>query len=115
GHVRPDHRAVRRAWRDADHHAAGDVATLARSGRERCRKPVRPGRRPAGRPGGRSLRVTKADAVAVILLIGITIYAVFGGADFGAGLWSLLAGGGDRGRAPPGVIDGAMRSVCEGA
>ena len=41
--------------------------------------------------------MTKADAVAVILLIGITIYAVFGGADFGAGLWSLLAGGGDRG------------------
>ena len=31
--------------------------------------------------------------------IGATMYAVFGGADFGAGLWSLLAGGGERGRA----------------
>ena len=37
--------------------------------------------------------MSRADAVAVILLIGVTMYAVFGGADFGAGLWSLLAGG----------------------
>ena len=28
------------------------------------------------------------------------MYAVFAGADFGAGFWSLLAGGGDRGRRP---------------
>jgi cytochrome bd ubiquinol oxidase subunit II len=57
--------------------------------------------------------VTKADAVAVILLIGITIYAVFGGADFGAGLWSLLAGGGDRGRRPRELIDWAIGPVWE--
>ena len=44
--------------------------------------------------------MSRADAVAVILLIGVTMYAVFGGADFGAGLWSLLAGGGGRGRRP---------------
>ena len=44
--------------------------------------------------------MNKADAVAVILLVGVTMYAAFGGADFGAGLWSLLAGGGDRGRRP---------------
>ena len=31
-------------------------------------------------------------------LVGATMYAVFGGADFGAGLWSLLAGSGERGR-----------------
>jgi cytochrome d ubiquinol oxidase subunit II len=30
---------------------------------------------------------------------GVTAYAVFGGADFGAGFWSLFAGGGDRGGA----------------
>ena len=42
--------------------------------------------------------MSKADAVAVVLWIGATMYAVFGGADFGAGLWSLLAGGGNRGR-----------------
>ena len=57
--------------------------------------------------------MSKADAVAVILLIGITMYAVFGGADFGAGLWSLLAGGGDRGRRPRELIDWAIGPVWE--
>ena len=40
--------------------------------------------------------MTLANAVAVVLVVGVTMYAVFGGADFGAGLWSLLAGGGER-------------------
>jgi cytochrome d ubiquinol oxidase subunit II len=35
--------------------------------------------------------VTLANAVAVVLIVGITMYAVFGGADFGAGFWSLFA------------------------
>ena len=39
--------------------------------------------------------MTLANAVAVILVAGITMYAVFGGADFGGGFWSLLAGGGN--------------------
>jgi cytochrome d ubiquinol oxidase subunit II len=33
------------------------------------------------------------DAVAVVLMVGIVAYAVFGGADFGAGFWDLTAGG----------------------
>jgi cytochrome d ubiquinol oxidase subunit II len=37
--------------------------------------------------------VSKAEAVAVILMAGIALYAVFGGADFGAGVWSLLSRG----------------------
>jgi cytochrome d ubiquinol oxidase subunit II len=41
--------------------------------------------------------VSKQEAVAVILWIGVTLYAVFGGADFGAGVWDLLAGHGQRG------------------
>ena len=57
--------------------------------------------------------MSKADAVAVVLLIGVTMYAVFGGADFGAGLWSLLAGGGDRGRRPRELIDWAIGPVWE--
>jgi cytochrome bd ubiquinol oxidase subunit II len=57
--------------------------------------------------------VSKADAVAVILLIGVTLYAVFGGADFGAGLWSLLAGGGERGRRPRELVDWAIGPVWE--
>ena len=35
--------------------------------------------------------MSKADAVAAILWVGATLYAVFGGADFGAGFWALLA------------------------
>src|SRR5215211_646866 len=41
------------------------------------------------------------------------MYAVFGGADFGAGLWSLLAGGGARGRRPRELIDWAIGTVWE--
>ena len=32
------------------------------------------------------------DAVAVVLFVAVTTYAVFGGADFGAGFWDLVAG-----------------------
>src|SRR3954466_11731852 len=33
----------------------------------------------------------------VLILAGLVLYVVFGGADFGAGLWQLLAGGSERG------------------
>jgi cytochrome d ubiquinol oxidase subunit II len=35
--------------------------------------------------------VSTADVCAGILWLGVTIYAIFGGADFGAGIWDLLA------------------------
>src|SRR6187200_614562 len=57
--------------------------------------------------------MNKADAVAGVLWIGVTFYAVFGGADFGAGLWSLLAGGGEGGRRPRELIDWAIGPVWE--
>jgi cytochrome d ubiquinol oxidase subunit II len=57
--------------------------------------------------------VSSAEAVAIVLWIGATMYAVFGGADFGAGVWSLLAGGGDRGRRPRELIDWAIGPVWE--
>jgi cytochrome bd ubiquinol oxidase subunit II len=57
--------------------------------------------------------VTLANAVAVVLVVGATMYAVFGGADFGAGFWSLLAGGGERGRRPRELIDWAIGPVWE--
>ncbi len=38
--------------------------------------------------------MSKADAVAAILFLGATLYAVFAGADFGGGMWDLLAGRG---------------------
>jgi cytochrome d ubiquinol oxidase subunit II len=57
--------------------------------------------------------VSTADAVAAVLWVGVTLYAVFGGADFGAGLWALLAGGGERGRRPRELIDWAIGPVWE--
>jgi cytochrome d ubiquinol oxidase subunit II len=55
-----------------------------------------------------------SDAVGAILLAGITLYAVFGGADFGGGLWDLLAGTTARGRAPRALIDESITPVWEG-
>jgi cytochrome bd ubiquinol oxidase subunit II len=34
----------------------------------------------------------------VIVLVGLILYTVLAGADFGAGFWQLIAGGGERGR-----------------
>ena len=57
--------------------------------------------------------MSKADVCAAILWIGATLYAVFGGADFGAGFWSLVAGGDSRGRRARGLIDWAIGPVWE--
>ena len=57
--------------------------------------------------------MSTADAVAVVLWVGATMYAVFGGADFGAGFWSLVAGGGERGRRARELIDWAIGPVWE--
>ena len=93
--------------------AARDVAALARARTTRttaCRT-ARTGA--AARPRAGDGRMSEADAVAAVLWIGATLYAVFGGADFGAGFWSLLAGGGDRGRRPRELIDWAIGPVWE--
>src|SRR5260221_9889762 len=47
----------------------------------------------------------EAIAVAAILFVVIAAYALFGGADFGGGIWDLLAGSAERGAAPRGLID----------
>ena len=57
--------------------------------------------------------MSSADAVAGVLWIGVTAYAVFGGADFGAGFWSLVAGRGERGRRARELIDWAIGPVWE--
>lgn len=51
--------------------------------------------------------------VAVGLLLGVVAYAVFGGADFGAGFWDLTAGGAVRGRRPRALIDHTLGPVWE--
>lgn len=52
-------------------------------------------------------------AVAVVLLLAVVTYSVFGGADFGAGFWDLTAGGADRGARPRAVIEGSIGPVWE--
>jgi len=54
-----------------------------------------------------------STAVAVILFVGVTAYALFGGADFGAGFWDLVAGGAERGERPRAVIDHSIGPVWE--
>ena len=54
-----------------------------------------------------------SDVVAVILMFGITAYALFGGADFGAGFWDLFAGGAKRGARPRAVIAHSIGPVWE--
>ena len=57
--------------------------------------------------------MSSADAVAGVLWVGLTLYAVFAGADFGAGFWALLAGTGERGKRPRALIDWAIGPVWE--
>jgi cytochrome bd ubiquinol oxidase subunit II len=55
----------------------------------------------------------EAIAVAAILLVVLAAYALFGGADFGGGIWDLLAGGAERGEAPRELIDESITPVWE--
>ncbi len=57
--------------------------------------------------------MSKADVCAAILWIGATLYAVFGGADFGAGFWSLVSGRGERSERARRLIDSAIGPVWE--
>ena len=54
-----------------------------------------------------------SDVVAVILMVGVVAYAVFGGADFGAGFWDLIAGGAERGERPRAVAAHSIGPVWE--
>ena len=54
-----------------------------------------------------------STTAAIILFAAITTYAIFGGADFGAGFWDLVAGGAQRGQRPRDVIDHSIGPVWE--
>jgi cytochrome d ubiquinol oxidase subunit II len=54
-----------------------------------------------------------STTAAIILFAAVATYAIFGGADFGAGFWDLVAGGTDRGERPREVIDHAIAPVWE--
>jgi len=55
----------------------------------------------------------EAIAVAAILVVVMTAYALFGGADFGGGIWDLLAGSTEHGAAPRKLIDESITPVWE--
>src|SRR5262245_60119645 len=57
--------------------------------------------------------MTRADICAVILWVGGTLYAVFGGSDFGAGFWDLIAGDAEKGRRPRALIERSLTPVWE--
>jgi cytochrome bd ubiquinol oxidase subunit II len=57
--------------------------------------------------------MSSADVCAAILWFGVTLYAIFGGADFGAGVWDLLAGRGERAEKVRGQIDRSIGPVWE--
>jgi cytochrome d ubiquinol oxidase subunit II len=57
--------------------------------------------------------VTTVELTAIVLWLGVTAYAVFGGADFGAGFWDLVAGGREEGRRPRALIAESIGPVWE--
>ncbi|MGY1712538.1 cytochrome d ubiquinol oxidase subunit II [Geodermatophilus sp. SYSU D00758] len=54
-----------------------------------------------------------AEVALGLLWLGVVAYVVFGGADFGAGIWDLLAGRGDRGRRRRDLIEHVIGPVWE--
>ena len=57
--------------------------------------------------------VSLAEVVLGIMFVGLVAYALFAGADFGAGIWDLLAGGTRGGARPRAVIEHAIGPVWE--
>ena len=57
--------------------------------------------------------MTLAIACLVIVMAGLAAYAVLAGADFGAGVWDLTAGGAERGGRVRGMVQRSMSPVWE--
>ena len=54
-----------------------------------------------------------AEALLALMWVGVTLYAVFAGADFGAGAWDLLAGGPEEGAERRARIERSIAPVWE--
>jgi cytochrome d ubiquinol oxidase subunit II len=57
--------------------------------------------------------MTLAEAVLGAAFAGLVAYALFGGADFGGGVWDLLAGGSERGRRARERVERSIGPVWE--
>lgn len=53
------------------------------------------------------------DSIAAILFLGVIAYTVFGGADFGSGVWDLTAGGPRKGGPLRALVDRSIGPVWE--
>src|SRR5215217_9446648 len=54
-----------------------------------------------------------AEVALALAMLGLTAYAVLGGADLGAGVWDLTAGGAARGGRVRGMVQRSMSPVWE--
>ena len=57
--------------------------------------------------------MTLAEVVLAVMFVGLVAYGLFGGADFGAGIWDLLAGGSRRGARQRELIEHSIAPVWE--
>jgi cytochrome d ubiquinol oxidase subunit II len=57
--------------------------------------------------------VTPGEAVLGLLWLAAVAYVLFGGADFGAGIWDLLSGGGERGLRRRDLIEHVIGPIWE--
>lgn len=57
--------------------------------------------------------MTSAEAVLGMMLAGVIVYVLLGGADFGGGFWDLIAGGDRRGSRPRALIEHSIGPVWE--
>lgn len=80
----------------------------------RGRDTLAPQEEGATRAAGRgSDTMTLAYAVLGAAFVGLIAYSLFGGADFGGGIWDLLAGGTERGRAVRERVEHSIGPVWE--
>ena len=115
-------RGDRHADCDPDHLRHPDGGHLGGAGRDDAAlaSRVRPARGtgalratgPGGRPAAGGVPVI-ADVVAAVLVVVSTAYAALAGADFGGGIWDLLAGSTARGAEPRRRIDQSITPVWE--
>ncbi len=54
-----------------------------------------------------------SDVVAALMFLGVVVYAIFGGADFGTGVWDLVAGDAKQGAHVRAQIDRSIGPVWE--
>jgi cytochrome d ubiquinol oxidase subunit II len=57
--------------------------------------------------------VSLPEVVATVMFVGITLYALLAGADFGAGFWDLVAGGARRGAPTRALVERSIGPVWE--